>query len=161
MRNPATIRSYAFMVNRASSPPCHPGERVRRLRSGVSSIGQPIEIASRAVQPLLDGSRRYPSGCPAGLSGFLAIVPRRQCWDVLRLVHEPQHNRTAMEVRASERRLRPCCAINLRSGHDPRHGRSRRWACHHRAGMPFLSALDPALALLLGGRLRLGAGQRV
>jgi hypothetical protein len=65
----------------------------RCLRSAVSGIGQPIEIASQAVQPRLGGSRRHSFCCPAGLGGFLAIVSRRQRRRLLELVHEPQHNR--------------------------------------------------------------------
>jgi hypothetical protein len=85
-------RGSSFRCDDQSRPSDHCGERVCHLRSGVSSISLPIEPAGQAVQPILDGSRRHPFGCPAGLSGLLAIVPRRQRWGILRLVHEPQHN---------------------------------------------------------------------
>ncbi len=46
----------------------------------VSGIGQPIELASQAVQPHLDGSRCHSFCGPAGLCGFPAIILRRQRW---------------------------------------------------------------------------------
>ena len=70
-----------------------PSEWVCRLPSSVRGIGQLIEIPSRAVQPFLDGSRCRFSCCLTSLGSFLAIIPSRQRWRVLRLVHEPQHSR--------------------------------------------------------------------
>jgi len=77
----------------APPPRDHPRGRICCLPSSVSSIGQPIETASRAVQPLLDGSGCRFFCCLASLGSFLAIIPRRQRWRVLGLGHEPQHSR--------------------------------------------------------------------
>jgi hypothetical protein len=46
----------------------------------VGGIGQLIEIASRAAQPLFDGSRCRVFCCLASLDSFLTIIPRRQRW---------------------------------------------------------------------------------
>ena len=73
-------------------------------RSAFSSLGQPIEIASQDVQPRLDGWCCHSFCGPAGLGGFLAIMPRRQRWLLSELVHEPQRSRARGEVRASQRR---------------------------------------------------------
>jgi hypothetical protein len=73
----------------SSSPPDHPGRRICCLLSVVSGIGQPIEIASQAVQPILDGSRCRPLGCLARFSSFPAIVLGRLRWRVCGLIHEP------------------------------------------------------------------------
>ena len=81
----------------SSSSRDHPRGRVCCLPSSVRNISQLIEIASRAVQPLLDGSRCRFSCCLASLSGFLAIVPRRQGWRVLGFIHEPQDSRGAAD----------------------------------------------------------------
>jgi hypothetical protein len=95
-------RSYPIRIARSranvwpiasSSPRDHPGGRICCLASSVSSIGQLIETASRALQPLLDRSRCRFLCCLASLGSFLAIISRRQRWRVLGLVHEPQHSR--------------------------------------------------------------------
>ena len=90
----------------SSTPRDQPRRRVCCLLRSVSGSGQLIEIASRAVQPLLDGSRCRFFCCLTSLGSFLAIIPRRQCWRVLGLVHEPQHSTATVEERAS-RRFRP------------------------------------------------------
>jgi hypothetical protein len=56
------------------------------MPGSLSSIGQLIETPSRAVQPLLDGSRCRFFCCLASLGSFLAVIPLRQCWRVLGLV---------------------------------------------------------------------------
>jgi hypothetical protein len=91
------VEGLSIRCEDLSSPPCHRGERVCRLCSAVSGIGQQIEIASQAVQACLDGSRRHPFGCPAGLGSFLAIVTRRQRWRLFGLVHERRIARGAMD----------------------------------------------------------------
>src|SRR6516164_11577086 len=94
-------------ITASSSPPDHPGRRICCLLSVVSGIGQPIEIASQAVQPILDGSRCRPLGCLARFSGFPAIILGRLRWRVCGLIHEPHMVGTATEVGPSRRVPRP------------------------------------------------------
>ena len=78
----------------------------RQLRSGwregamshspVHCPRQPIELPRQVVQPRLDGPRRHPFRCPTGLSGFPAIVPRRQRRRTSGLVHGPKDSRAAL-----------------------------------------------------------------
>jgi hypothetical protein len=77
----------------SSSPRDHPRGRVCCLPSSVSNISQLIEIASRVVQPLFDGSHCGFFCCLASLGSFLAIIPCRQGGRVLGFIHEPQHSR--------------------------------------------------------------------
>lgn len=77
----------------SSSPRDHPRGRVCCLPSSVSNISQLIEIASRVVQPVFDGSRCGFFCCLASLGSFLAIIPCRQGGRVLGFIHEPQHSR--------------------------------------------------------------------
>jgi hypothetical protein len=58
--SPIEDRGVAAHAAGASSLPDHAGVRVWCLSSAVSGIGQPIELASQAVQPVLDGSRCHP-----------------------------------------------------------------------------------------------------
>ena len=81
----------------SSSPRDHPRGRICCLASSVSSIGQLIETASRALQPVLDRPRCRFLCCLASLGSFLAIISRRQRWRVLGLVHEPQHSRDSAD----------------------------------------------------------------
>jgi hypothetical protein len=90
--HPHRLFAGEHVAGPSSSPRDHPRGRVCCLLSSVSGIGQLIEIASRAVQPFLDGSRCRFFCCSTSLDGFLAIIPRRQGWRVLGLVHEPQHS---------------------------------------------------------------------
>lgn len=99
-------RSYPIRIARSranvwpiasSSPRDQPRGRICCLASSVSSIGQLIETASRALQPLLDRSRCRFLCCLASLGSFLAIISRRQRWRVLGLVHEPQHSRDSAD----------------------------------------------------------------